>query len=137
LSTLPSYSPCPSFYSTLPRPPTSTLFPYTTLFRSHGHDKVYVLSRSGEMPSVRGTDYEFTPQHFTLDNAFKYLENGLIPLDKLLELFKAEMLEHDVDMTLFERKTDQPEIDKEYDLEHLEDRKSTRLNYSHVSISYA
>lgn len=87
---------------------------------SHGHDKVYVLSRSGEMPSVRGTDYEFTPQHFTLDNAFKYLENGLIPLDKLLELFKAEMLEHDVDMTLFERKTDQPEIDLKYDLEHLD-----------------
>ena len=55
------------------------------------------------MPSVKRTDYEFTPQHF-LDNAFKYLENGLIPLDKLLELFKAEMLEHDVDMTLFERR---------------------------------
>src|SRR5690348_6013949 len=25
------------FFSTIPRPPTSTLFPYTTLFRSHFH----------------------------------------------------------------------------------------------------
>src|SRR5699024_9515761 len=66
------------------------------------------------------TDYEFAPQYFTLDNALKYLEDGLIPLDKLLELFKTELTAHDADMTLFERKTDQPDIDLKYDLEHLE-----------------
>src|SRR5699024_7843498 len=29
-------SSCPTFHTTLPRPPPSTLFPYTTLFRSRG-----------------------------------------------------------------------------------------------------
>src|SRR5437870_13758227 len=29
------------FYSVIPRPPRSTLFPYTTLFRSHASGSIY------------------------------------------------------------------------------------------------
>ena len=86
----------------------------------NGHEKVYVLSRSGEMPAVRGTYFDFKPEHFTLDAAFHYERDGLIPLDKLLELFKEEMEAQQVDISLFERKTDRPEIDLKYDLEHMD-----------------
>src|SRR5207244_13419735 len=37
------------FFSTLPRPPRSTLFPYTTLFRSIGGPVVYRHDLIGEM----------------------------------------------------------------------------------------
>src|SRR5437879_13554200 len=42
----------------IPRPPRSTLFPYTTLFRSRP-----------EGPLPRGTRYSFTPDSFTMSNA--------------------------------------------------------------------
>src|SRR2546430_2783390 len=31
------------------RPPRSTLFPYTTLFRSHGHEHVYFVARGRDV----------------------------------------------------------------------------------------
>lgn len=86
----------------------------------NGHEKVYVLSRSGEMPAVRGTYYDFKPEYFTLDAAFQYERDGLIPLDKLIGLFKKEMAAQQVDVSLFERKTDRPDIDLKYDLEHMD-----------------
>lgn len=84
----------------------------------NGHKKVYVLSRSGEMPAVRGTHFDIELQHFTLEAALQYERDGLIPLEKLLGLFKLEMEAQQVDSSLFERKTDRPEIDLKYDLEH-------------------
>ena len=86
----------------------------------NGREKVYVLSRSGEMPAVRGTNFDLQPEHFTLDRAMQYETDGLIPLGKLLELFKQEMEAQDVDVSLFKRKTDRPEIDLKYDLEHMD-----------------
>src|SRR5438128_9409854 len=67
------------FFSMIPRPPRSTLFPYTTLFRS---------DRRAAAPRLR--DHQGARRQ-----------------------------------------------DRRLVLEHLEDRKSTRLNSSHGSISYA
>ena len=86
----------------------------------NGQDRVYVLSRSGEMPAVRGTHFDIKPECLTLDAALEYETDGLIPLDTLLELFKKEMAAQGLAMSLFERKTDHPEIDLKYDLEHLD-----------------
>src|SRR2546426_4892864 len=76
------------------RPPRSTLFPYTTLFRSRNHE----------------------------------------PLDQKRTLRRALLEEED--------RGDEPEVREKgfQDLvapEHHRDRKSTRLNSSHLVISYA
>src|SRR5258705_5719467 len=72
------------------RPPRSTLFPYTTLFRSQ--------------PSARHE------RHTKLMHHDHHLPPGLVGLHHAMRL--ADLLE-------------------------LEDRKSTRLNSSHLGISYA
>src|SRR5439155_18982282 len=80
------------FFSTIPRPPRSTLFPYTTLFRS---------------PDRR-----------------------VDPPGRHLQPHRRLALEvHDLD----------PGCEELVDLRshHVRDRKSTRLNSSHVAISYA
>src|SRR5690242_21919895 len=79
------------FFSVSRRPPRSTLFPYTTLFRSHGRG-----DRDGDRR-----------EGGRLDPALR----GLHRLPALLVLVPA----------------DRPHLD----------RKSTRLNSSHMSISYA
>lgn len=84
----------------------------------NGKETVYVLSRSGELPSVRGTRHDIELQHFTLDEAMKNRRHGLIPLDNLIELFEKEMAAQNLHMSLFKRKTDNPAIDLKYDLEH-------------------
>src|SRR3989442_8548292 len=77
------------------RPPRSTLFPYTTLFRSLGYLRLHLLARP--------------PGH----------RNGQI---------RGAVLEHRDDSVVVDRVDDTPS---------LIDRKSTRLNSSHVRISYA
>src|SRR5690348_17798278 len=39
----------------IPRPPRSTLFPYTTLFRSHAFEHDLVVERAGEAACRAGT----------------------------------------------------------------------------------
>src|SRR5699024_12714840 len=78
------------YFSTLPPPPRSTLFPYTTLFRSH--------PRAGGR--LRGSRW---PVSLSL---LRFRDRG--------ELYRSAAAEADG-----------------------RDRKSTRLNSSHVSISYA
>src|SRR5690606_42055819 len=80
----------PFFFLMIRRPPRSTLFPYTTLFRSRGEQATGVLVRGAHVDQVLGAD--------RLDH--------LVP-----EGADGEVL--------------------------LLDRKSTRLNSSHVKISYA
>src|SRR5437868_9089589 len=81
-----------------PRPPRSTLFPYTTLFRSpHALGALRVDARSQQELGALLLDLDFVgdrPRQLTL---------GALYRDRLT----------------------------------VEDRKSTRLNSSHVSISYA
>src|SRR5437016_6062320 len=45
------------FFLMIPRPPRSTLFPYTTLFRSHGSDGVF-----GQWPSARPRGSDLGPE---------------------------------------------------------------------------
>src|SRR5699024_12784904 len=85
---------CSFFCLMLPPPPISTLFPYTTLFRSEPIDLT--------IPDV--------PFPFSEDNPKKQLRKEAA--DALEELFSSARRRHT-------------------------DRKSTRLNSSHVSISYA
>src|SRR5438067_8314360 len=87
----------------IPRPPTSTLFPYTTLFRSIGEA---ALASEDHLSNLeRGDDFV---ELVVLDAR----EDG----HQLLDL----RLGREVHLVI-----------------GLGDRKSTRLNSSHVSISYA
>src|SRR5690348_18127126 len=75
------------------RPPRSTLFPYTTLFRSHAL-----------LPPQR--------LHLLLDPGVEVTDYRLHALDLLA-------------------------VEVDHQAQHAVDRKSTRLNSSHPSISYA
>src|SRR2546426_9263125 len=84
------------------RPPRSTLFPYTTLFRSLVRDGVRILLLE---KGPRFADHEFTGRELEMADAL-YQDGGAF-------------LTRDGTMTL------------------ALDRKSTRLNSSHLVISYA
>src|SRR5690554_7593370 len=86
----------------LPPPPTSTLFPYTTLFRS-------VLLQPGA--------FHFDMISYGLDVSATYQDDG-VPLESLPEDFYSTIAYTDRMIGYI-------------------DRKSTRLNSSHVRISYA
>src|SRR5690349_23999765 len=79
------------YFSLIPRPPRSTLFPYTTLFRSSGRDRdaAAALSVDGRVVAAA------TEESFARVAGIGYAREALL------------------------------------------DRKSTRLNSSHVEISYA
>src|SRR5690606_40404412 len=88
----------PTFcFSCLRRPPTSTLFPYTTLFRSHRGDL-----RQGQAQALRKRSVFQQPGDEQVQGADAASPGGRF------EAFEADA-----------------------------DRKSTRLNSSHVKISYA
>src|SRR5699024_12244750 len=100
---LPPHALIRSYSSTPPRPPRSTLFPYTTLFRSPGWDS-YELVEARLVPiadDVAALSYRATATRADLAEPFAALMSTVY---------------HRVDGR---------------------DRKSTRLNSSHVSISYA
>src|SRR5690606_41560513 len=84
------------FFVLIRRPPRSTLFPYTTLFRSPKHLEYIDKKR----------DQQYVIQNFSAEHIArveKYFQNP----------------------------------DDSYYDQHILDRKSTRLNSSHVKISYA
>src|SRR5687768_18270450 len=91
-----------------PRPPRSTLFPYTTLFRSHsgaefGIELAAMLHTASTIPAMTfagDAHYHYLTDDIIQGGLFKY-ENGCIAVPKG------------------------------------PDRKSTRLNSSHGYISYA
>src|SRR3712207_9008787 len=91
------------------RPPRSTLFPYTTLFRSH---KIVVEGHTDSRPIISG----IYPSNWELSGARAarvvriFLEQGF-PADLLTAIGYADT--------------------------RPQDRKSTRLNSSHANISYA
>src|SRR2546427_6300769 len=95
------------------RPPRSTLFPYTTLFRSHagsrswqGLEADHVEHRVAEEPGAAGA-------HARGDLDGGEWRDGL-------ELRAPRLGDHDV-----------------HEARRAQDRKSTRLNSSHSQISYA
>src|SRR5262245_64265021 len=86
----------------IPRPPTSTLFPYTTLFRSNP----LIRSSSGHATRYRGRDGIFR-KHSSLAEALLRTSLDQV-VHARLSAFSLAI-----------------------------DRKSTRLNSSHLGISYA
>src|SRR3712207_8330632 len=95
------------------RPPRSTLFPYTTLFRSHLEDDVDLKVLAKRTPGFVGADLENLMNEAALlavrNNKKKI---GMIELEEAITRVIAG-----------------PEKKR--------DRKSTRLNSSHANISYA
>src|SRR5256885_6789400 len=85
------------------RPPRSTLFPYTTLFRS-----------AYQAAIAHGAELDVLHLSTSVRHRDQVLGAGLDPLDRLAEL--AGGRGHN---------------------DQLRDRKSTRLNSSHLVISYA
>src|SRR5699024_12151939 len=97
-----------SFLSHVPSPPISTLFPYTTLFRSSFN---LLQSFSCSLGVLKGKNYSLKSQiHSLLYQLFAVLYTSQI--------------------------SRKPYFPEGYCLSS-QDRKSTRLNSSHVSISYA
>src|SRR5437870_7574902 len=89
------------------RPPRSTLFPYTTLFRS-GPNRPIARTRILWSPQSWRKRQLITARR----HAIRPFHEGLIPIAR-------------------------PQLGAEEESAVLEDRKSTRLNSSHVAISYA
>src|SRR3712207_7635192 len=91
------------------RPPRSTLFPYTTLFRSAHHDEANALRQAP--PAARQLAHPLVPVRRG------QLEDGdAVPLHHLQQLGGRQVVAPP---------------------ENHRDRKSTRLNSSHANISYA
>src|SRR5258708_25270405 len=91
------------------RPPRSTLFPYTTLFRSHPDLPAELQSATGELAAALWTRAVDTAQ----------------------EQLAAAQLEAQRSVAEAQARQRQAEADRD------RDRKSTRLNSSHQIISYA
>src|SRR5256885_9327494 len=89
------------------RPPRSTLFPYTTLFRSDATRRLYACTQSCQEPAIPGT-------------SFKRISPG----SNIVKLYKEAIL------AMLYPFSDATQAGPE-------DRKSTRLNSSHLVISYA
>src|SRR5256885_10678738 len=89
------------------RPPRSTLFPYTTLFRSA----------------------KFPNADFSTFRQLLPYRVGIVKGDEAVAMYKRELPNEN--QNIDERK------DSYYDLIKGADRKSTRLNSSHLVISYA
>src|SRR3712207_8937815 len=114
------------FFLMIRRPPRSTLFPYTTLFRS--------------------TEEEFKEKENTLKDLLKKKEELKIKkreLDKSYEKYKEVW---NLQLEFNEFKNKELQLNKKLDCINLKrkqlkkgqrDRKSTRLNSSHANISYA
>src|SRR3712207_7089779 len=88
------------------RPPRSTLFPYTTLFRSTRLPQDHEIHRDRPVVDVAQVE-----------------PHGLVPA----EVGPAADLPQ----------AGEPGLDVQAALDHVGDRKSTRLNSSHANISYA
>src|SRR5260221_14136973 len=98
------------------RPPRSTLFPYTTLFRSHPGD---LQVRRPRVPRLR-----------------LHLHPELQPELQRVDPEQAEQAAHREQVLFPGRHPERPPPHPR-DIELVLDRKSTRLNSSHTVISYA
>src|SRR3712207_7111392 len=115
------------FFLMIRRPPRSTLFPYTTLFRSKGTgnaelkldrrlaDKRVFPAVDVNASSTRKEEILLSPDELAIVIKLRRVLSALEP-QQALELLLDRM-----------RKT----------RNNIEDRKSTRLNSSHANISYA
>src|SRR5690606_40933542 len=100
-----------------PRPPSSSRFPYTTLFRSSFGDDRHALMHSAESRlDVRYPNYSKQVAAFIAEDSLRPLRDA-------------------VDQLRLQQPQQLPSLLQE--ARRHRDRKSTRLNSSHVKISYA
>src|SRR3712207_9351768 len=100
----------------IPRPPRSTLFPYTTLFRSAKVFGRHLLEGAQMLPLSQHPALEYVP-----DVPVNLLVRGQQGPDQVHLLIE-----------------DRPPSEERRSVAHsASDRKSTRLNSSHANISYA
>src|SRR5690349_22948702 len=97
----------------IPRPPRSTLFPYTTLFRS---------GASPERGKVGNSVFESLVKHDYKGKVFPVNAKGYPEIMGIKAFKSLDDIQEQIDVVVVT-----------VDL----DRKSTRLNSSHVEISYA
>lgn len=83
-------------------------------------DRVFIFSRSGEMPSVRGAHADIELQYFTKETLHSLVENDEIPLPLLKQLFLREMDANGVDPSLLTRRTGDTIRDLKYDMDNPE-----------------
>src|SRR3712207_9376126 len=98
------------------RPPRSTLFPYTTLFRSHGRTAA--------------------PEHPLVEQSRQRVEDRGRAEEDLVEEGNVGLGQHPRRLDLDDALAKPAQIDRTEQLVRL-DRQSTRLNSSHANISYA
>src|SRR3712207_9500695 len=98
------------------RPPRSTLFPYTTLFRSLGRQPVEAVAGEGD-PEEQARDTRGEEGRTEVVDG--HLPAGHRQVQRALQQHQRDRGERDADV------------------EAPADRKSTRLNSSHANISYA
>src|SRR5207244_11485334 len=97
-----------------PSPPLSTLFPYTTLFRSF-------------IPYL-GSPF--------LGEMTVYLRTIVDP-SQLMSAVRLKVRDMDSNLPIYAMRTSEVQINNSLSTERMIDRKSTRLNSSHQIISYA
>src|SRR3712207_9533510 len=98
------------------RPPRSTLFPYTTLFRSRPEDQVRGYLQDPERRAEQPAQQVDGPRDERRDRL------GCVQRERL----RDQLAERDAQVG-----------DDREGQDEREDRKSTRLNSSHANISYA
>src|SRR5699024_12456825 len=99
------------------RPPGLTLFPYTTLFRSGHLDEPLAREVYEQWKGMDVTEVGFMTRNIE-GYVLGFSPDGLVSDDGLVEI-----------------KSRKPQLQLQYVLTGDIDRKSTRLNSSHVSIS--
>lgn len=88
------------------------------LILERGMDQVHLFSRSGDMPSVRGDSHHFEIKYFTEEAVESYIEDDLIPLEKIIALFKKEMAAQNIEESLFYRHPESTIEDLKHDIEN-------------------
>src|SRR3712207_6904553 len=110
------------FFLMIRRPPRSTLFPYTTLFRSTLDTEPQKVWEPEELVEI-GFSY---PPDFSPGDGFHYSNTNTVLLGMIIEQLTGRPLEQEFQERIF--------VPLGMGNSLLPDRKSTRLNSSHANI---
>ncbi|WP_271397892.1 FAD/NAD(P)-binding protein [Salinicoccus roseus] len=103
------------------------------LLIERGVPEVHAFSRSGDMPSVRGTPTDVELSHFTYEELESLKVNDEISLESIKEIFKKELAHQGVDEALLDRRTGNTLADLRFDVSHLDE--IGRLQYVIISVN--
>ncbi|WP_434120614.1 FAD/NAD(P)-binding protein [Salinicoccus roseus] len=93
--------------------------------------EIHAFSRSGDMPSVRGTPTDVELSHFTYEKLESLKVNDEISLESIEELFRKELAYQNIDEALLDRRTGDTLADLRFDVGHLDE--IGRLQYLIIS----